>query len=228
MIRCRPFYLPRELTSIVVTAAYIPPDANAKLAMKELQVAISKQQTAHPDGAFIVAGDFNHSNLKTVFPKFHQNVSCPSRGDNTLDHVYTNIPEAYKAIPLPHMGQSDHLSLFLLPKYLPLIKRVKPSVRTVKVWPEGSDSLLQHQFQHTDWRLFATQATLDSHTDIETYASSVLDYINICINNVTTHKLIKTFPNQKPWMNREIRLLLKARGAAFRSGDAEAYSSSRV
>ena len=55
MIRCRPFYSPRELTSIVVTAAYIPLDANTKLAMKELQVAISKQQTAHPDG-FIVAG----------------------------------------------------------------------------------------------------------------------------------------------------------------------------
>lgn len=96
------------------------------------------------------------------------------------------------------------------------------------MWPEGSDSLLQHQFQHTDWRLFATQATPDSHTDIETYASSILDSINICINNVTTHKLIKTFPNQKPWMNREVRLLLKARSAAFRSGDAETYSSSRA
>ena len=64
----------------------------------------------------------------------------------------------------------------------------------------------------------------DSHTDIETYASSILDYI--CINNVTSHKRIKTFPSQKPWMNREVRLLLKARDAAFRSGDAEAYRSS--
>nr|XP_046154083.1 uncharacterized protein LOC123994967 [Oncorhynchus gorbuscha] len=129
-----------------------------------------------------------------------------------------------ETIPLPHTGQPDHLSLFLLPKHLSLIKFVKPSVRTVKVWPEGSGSLLQHQFQHTDWRLFATQATFDSHTDIETYASSVLDYIN----NVTTHKLIKTLTNQKPWMNREVRLQLKASEAAFRSGDAEAYSSSRA
>ena len=31
MVKCRPFYLPREFTSTVVTAAYIPPDANAKL-----------------------------------------------------------------------------------------------------------------------------------------------------------------------------------------------------
>jgi len=45
MVKCRPFYLPREFTSTIVTAAYIPPDANAKLAMKELHAAISKQQT---------------------------------------------------------------------------------------------------------------------------------------------------------------------------------------
>uniref|UniRef100_A0A3B4TE14 Reverse transcriptase domain-containing protein n=1 Tax=Seriola dumerili TaxID=41447 RepID=A0A3B4TE14_SERDU len=228
MVKSRPFYLPREFTSTVVTAAYIPPDANAKLAMKELHAAISKQQTLHPEAAFIVAGDFNHSNLKTVLPKFHQHVSCPTRGAKTLDHVYTNMADAYKAVPLPHLGQSDHLSLFLLPKYSPLIKRVKPQVRIVKVWPEGADLALQQRFEHTDWSVFATQATLDSHTDIDTYASSVLDYINTSINSVTTSKRITTFPNQKPWMNREVRLLLRARDAAFRSGDALAYRSSRA
>jgi len=59
-------------------------------------------------------------------------------------------------------------------------------VRTVKVWPEGADSELQQRFEHTDWSVFATQATLDSHTDIDSYASSVLDFINTSINSVTT------------------------------------------
>lgn len=67
--------------------------------MKELHAAINKQQTTHPEAAFIVAGDFNHSNLKTVLPKFYQHVSCHTRGDKTLDHVYTNIVEAYTATP---------------------------------------------------------------------------------------------------------------------------------
>ncbi|KAF7700486.1 hypothetical protein HF521_003444 [Silurus meridionalis] len=87
MIKCRPFYLPREFSAIVVTAVYIPPDANAKLAMEELHAAISKQQSTHPEGAIIVAGDFNHSNLKSVLPKFHRNVSCSTRGDKTLDQI---------------------------------------------------------------------------------------------------------------------------------------------
>lgn len=95
---------------------YVPPDANAKLTMKELSSAVSKLQTTHTDGVFIIAGDFNHANLRTTLPKFYQKVFCPTRGDNTLDQVYTNIPDAYKITPLPHVEQSDHLSLFLLPK----------------------------------------------------------------------------------------------------------------
>ncbi|KAI5606557.1 phosphoinositide 3-kinase regulatory subunit 4 isoform X1, partial [Silurus asotus] len=65
----------------------------------------SKQESTHPEGAIVVAGDFNHSNLKSVLPKFHYNVSISTSGDKTLDQVYANIPGAYTAIPLPHLGQ---------------------------------------------------------------------------------------------------------------------------
>lgn len=122
MVKCRPDYLPREVTSVIVTAVYTQPDANAKLAMKELHASISKQQTTHTEAAFIVAGDFHHSNLKKVLPKFHQNVSCHTRGDKTLDQVYSNIPGAYRATPLPHIGQPNHFSLLLSPMYSPLIQ----------------------------------------------------------------------------------------------------------
>ncbi len=114
-VRCRPFYLPREFTVIVITAVYIPPHAHITTALGYLLTAISKQQQAHPDGVFIIAGDFNRASLKTVLPKFHQHVQCPTRGENILDHVYSNIKHGYKASPLPHLGLSDHISLFLTP-----------------------------------------------------------------------------------------------------------------
>lgn len=42
-LKCRPFYTPREFTAIVITAVYIPPRANAKLALEELHEAINSQ-----------------------------------------------------------------------------------------------------------------------------------------------------------------------------------------
>lgn len=97
-----------------------------------------------------------------------------------------------------------------------------PSVRTVKVWPEKGISSLKQQLQDIDWNMFASQATSDTQTDINIYTWSVLDHINTCIENVTTVKHVKHFPNQKPQMNSEVCLLLKARDAAFKSGSAEA------
>ncbi len=44
---------------------YIPSCANAKDALCELYSAIREQQTFNPDGFFIIAGDFNHANLKS-------------------------------------------------------------------------------------------------------------------------------------------------------------------
>ncbi len=41
-VKCRPFYLPREFTAIVIGAVYIPPCANAKDALRELYCAISE------------------------------------------------------------------------------------------------------------------------------------------------------------------------------------------
>ncbi|KAK3536026.1 hypothetical protein QTP70_025280, partial [Hemibagrus guttatus] len=71
-------------------------------------------------------------------------------------------------------------------------------------------------------------ATSDAQTDINIYTSSVLDHINMCIDNITTVKHVKHFPNQKPWMNSEVCLLLKARDSAFKSSVAEDYSRARA
>ena len=58
----------------------------------------------------------------------------------------------------------------------------------------------------------------------EEYTSTVMNYINFCVTNVTRRRTVRVFPNQKPWMCREVHTLLKARDAAYRSGDATAHS----
>lgn len=85
MLKCRLFNIPREFTVDFLTAVYIPPQANAKLALAKLHETTHELQNVHPDGVFIIAGDFNHANLKDVLPKFHQVIDFPTRGNNTLD-----------------------------------------------------------------------------------------------------------------------------------------------
>uniref|UniRef100_A0A670JPL4 Reverse transcriptase domain-containing protein n=1 Tax=Podarcis muralis TaxID=64176 RepID=A0A670JPL4_PODMU len=221
VVKCRPFYLLREFNVVIITAVYIPPDANTTTAMGHLLTAISRQQRAHPDGAFVVAGDFNRADLRTVLPKFHQYVDCPTRGGNTLDRVYSSIMHGYKTKPLPNLGQSDHISLLMIPSYRPLVRRIRPSTREIRVWPVGASEQLQDCFRSTEWSLFV-------ENNVDTYASTVLFYVKSCIDVVTTTKQIRVFPNNKPWLNRDVYLLLKARNAAFHSGDAQQYREARA
>ncbi len=73
-IICRPFYLPREFSSIIVTAVYIPPQADTSMALSKLHDVFSGYINKHPDAAFIIAGDFNKTSLRQVMPNCHQHV----------------------------------------------------------------------------------------------------------------------------------------------------------
>lgn len=112
---------------------------------------INKQQSTYPDGVHILASDFNHAWLKSVLLNFVQHVNCTSRGSNTLLYstplsVYSNIKHAYRAVPLPH-GLSYHLSLLMLPSYVPVRRQAKPARRIIKTWPEDALAKLQDCFE---------------------------------------------------------------------------------
>lgn len=62
----------------------------ALMVHKELYRAIRELQNKHPNG------DFNHGNLKAVFPKFHQYVDFGMKRQKALSLVYANIPRAYR------------------------------------------------------------------------------------------------------------------------------------
>ncbi len=149
---------------------YPPPQANTDQALKELYRNISEQETAHPDAAFVVTGDFNKANFRTLAPKYFQHVTINTRGDRTLDHCDSSFRDAYKSLPRPPFGKSDHSSVLLLPAYRQKLKREAPALRTVQCWPT---------------------------------------------------KTIRIYPNQKPWINSDVRSALSARTSAFKSGNTD-------
>lgn len=175
----------------------------------------------------MAAGDFNKANLRSVLPKFYQHVNCATRGNNTLDHVFTNIKNSYKAVPLPHIGNSDYLAVMLTPTYRPKVKQNKPALCEIRVWPQAAISVLQDCFEDTQWDIFREAATREGNIDLHEYTESVSGYITKCIDDVTAVKVIRKRANQKPWLTGEVHSLLMARNAAFKSGDKAVYSLAR-
>ena len=135
-VRLRPFYLPRELQCIIVSAVYIPPSAKEEAALKELPSSISEYDNSYPDAAFIILGDFNHCNLWKYIPKLYKSVTFPTRGNNTLDQCYSNIKNAFFATPLPHFGKSDHLAIILRPADTKRLKARPVTIKTVDTWTD--------------------------------------------------------------------------------------------
>ncbi len=71
-------------------------------------------------------------------------------------------------------------------------------------------------------------ATYNNTTDLQEYSETVTAYITKCIDDVTVTKTITIRANQKPWLTGEVYRLLKARNAAFRSGDEEGLKTARA
>lgn len=55
----------------------------------------------------------------------------------------------------------------------------------------------------------------------------VTSYISNCISDIVPTKTVWIYPNQKPWINREVRYVLRARAAAFASGNTDDYKKAR-
>ena len=212
-IICRPFYLPREFSSIIVTAVYIPPQADTGLALSELHDALSGNINKHPDAAVIIAGDFNKANLRQVMPNFYQHVSCPTRGPNTLDHCYTQFKHAYKARSLPAFGKSDHAAIFLTPEYKQRLVQEPPVQRVVTRWSAHSEAMLQAALDDVDWDMFRA-----SSSDVSEFTDVALSFVNTLAEQATDTISIRTFSNQKPWVDSTIRAAVNKRTAAYNAG----------
>ncbi len=189
----RPFWVPREFSAIIITAVYIPPQANTDQALNQLYGNISEQETVHPDPAFVVTGDFNKANFRTIAPKYFQHITINTRGDRVLDNCCSPFRDAYKSFSCPPFGKSYHSSVLLLPAYRQKLKREAPALRTIQCWSDKSDAILQDCFDHVDWDMYRAM----SDDDIEAYSDTVTCFIRKCIEDIEPTKTIRIYPNQK-------------------------------
>ncbi len=60
-----------------------------------------------------------------------------------------------------------------------------------------------------------------SDDDIEAYSDTVTCFIRKCVEDVVPTKTIHIYPNQKPWINSDVRAALSAQTSAFKSGNID-------
>jgi len=89
-IKCGPYYMPREFSSLVLVAVYIPPWAHTPTAIGVLADHVISIENSFPDCQVLVLRDFNHTTLESELPKYKQ-VKCSIREGKTLDLCYSRV-----------------------------------------------------------------------------------------------------------------------------------------
>jgi hypothetical protein len=95
-----------NLPPLIYACIYHPPGLNADLKDKTVQhiiTTICKLSTKYTNAKFCVCGDsndLNYSAITTAFP-LQQIVNFPTRGNNTLDIILTDVDEYIKTKPNP-------------------------------------------------------------------------------------------------------------------------------
>ena len=108
------FRLPRQFSGLICCVLYCPPGTPSQEQKDLMAYIIDKLdvvRSVHPDCGIVVLGDFSklvvcdllaHHNLKQV-------VSVPTRGDNVLHLIITNLEGFYRdLVAMPPLGSSGH------------------------------------------------------------------------------------------------------------------------
>ena len=132
------------------------------------------------------------ANLNQFYQISTSMLNVQPEGKKTLDHLYSTHREEYKALPHPPFGKSDRNSILLIPAYKQKLKQEVPMTHSIRKWSDDTAATLQDCFASTDWNMFR-----DSSSGIEEYTTSVIGFINKCIDDVVPTVTVCIYPNQK-------------------------------
>ncbi len=97
--------------------------------------------------------------------------------------------------------------------------------RVVTRWSSHSEAMLQAALDDVDWDMLRA-----SSSDVSEFTDVALSFVNTLTEQATETITVRTFPNQKPWVDRTIRATVNKRIAAYNeallSGNMSEYKAS--
>ena len=106
------------------------------------------------------------------------------------------------------------MNLQLIPVYKQKLKRASVATRQRYIWSDYVTEKLQACLDCTDWNVL-----LDDSATPHEAAEVVTDYINFCVDTNVPCKTSKVYPNNKPWVSKELRDLMNLKNDALCRGN---------
>ncbi len=173
----------------------------------------------HPNTGIVITGDLNQLPEGSLCGLYNlkQIVTAPTRGNNTLDKVLTNMKDYYNTpVILPNIGKSDHSTVKVTPSCYrpPTGSKVKV---TTRVMGNNEKAFFAQEIQRVNWnpllRLESCQEQLDY-------------FISTITGLFETHfpkKEVFRHESDKPWVTDSFRKLVRKRQYAYLNGNDSEY-----
>ena len=198
----------------VVFTVYIPPDMRAAR-FEALKAALTDEITAAklalPNPVVVVGGDFNHRDVAgaiTLAEEVTLVQTGPTRGNNTIDLVYTNahetITEAHTVPPLESSAgaPSDHRCVYVAAEF-PAQRNFQWVVKMRRLRDQDRETAFAGDLRTWDW------SRLEDCSDVNSMWEKVRNAIATLTDRHFPLVRVRKRSNESPWITRGIRRLWK-------------------
>ena len=220
----RPRWLPRQISTLVICAVYLPTKSTTQTVQQltdHLTTSLMLLTKKYANPLFMIMGDFNPTSTPfkaaslTKPCKLKQVVNVPTRGNNTLDYIFTNGSHWYKdPVSLPALGRSDHSTVLWVPHfYLPT--KQTPKVRYIRKFPDSRLREFGTWITHHDWHEVTSSLGVDAKVNnFQDSLKAKVDY-SFPLQKISQHA------TDKPWMSADIKDLIRKRQRAHAAGNTD-------
>ena len=228
----RPREILGKIRKIIICSFYSPPRSRKKtLLIDHILTVLDKLRTEHPGAATIISGDKNDLDLTEILsfdPAFFQIVRRPTRKDNILSIIITDLRRFYVepiiidpiSVDENKKGSpSDHNGVLAVPLGIKEAKKgTSKDIRFVRPMPQSSIDEYRHSIGSIEWSLMLDGSS--SSDMVETFQKMTCDLQDV---HFPLKKVIIT-PYDKPWITQELKSIRRRRQRLYRrEGRTQAY-----
>ena len=213
-----------KINKIILCSFYCPPRSKKKRDLIDhISTVLNKLKVDHANAATIIAGDKNDLDENLILaldPALHQIVRRPTRKDNLLSVVITDLrrfyvePRIIDPIPVDNPGKgvpSDHNGVLVDPlSNSEVTKGTTKLVKFVRPIPDSSLPGYRNSIGQINWNVMT--GGMSSSDMVDMFQMMITDLVDIHF----PLKRITISPYDKPWFTEELKSLRRRRQRIYR------------